>query len=164
MINLFRLVTFANPLPPPFLLIGSQLGSLNSIAYSRSHPQQVAHVVLIDPVTQSIFEENSKNSKVGSDNQQVSWKHFWLKKQIPFSRLLQVTALLGINRIAILLGYMSVPGVSHDITENDANNEKEKMETNDTLEDDYKMIAKMRLNHFMTDSTNLGVAAAELGN
>ena len=108
---IYRLVTFANPLPEPFLMIGSQLGALNSLAYAKSHSPQVAQVVLIDPVTLSIFEENKESIQVNEKQQQTSWRQFWTKKQIPFSRFLQTTAFLGLNRIAILLGILDVPGV-----------------------------------------------------
>ena len=105
------MVTFANPLPEPFLLIGSQLGALNSLAYAKSHSPQVSQVVLIDPVTQSMFEENKDAIQSNEKQQQGSWRQFWTKKQIPFSRFLQTTALLGLNRIAVLLGFLDVPGV-----------------------------------------------------
>ena len=150
-------------MPTPFVLVGSQLGSLNSLAYARSHPQQVAQVVLIDPITNSIFEENNKDSESGSDNQQISWRKFWIKKQMPFSRLLQTTALLGINRIAILLGFLDVPGVNHDNTGSEESTSKENIAPNIHSNDDYETIAAMRLNHFMTDPSHLGAAAVELG-
>ena len=159
----FRLVTFANPLPTPFLLVGSQLGSLNTLAYARSHPQQVAQVVLIDPVTQSIFEENNKDSMAAVEKPVNSWRQFWMKKQIPFSRLLQVTAVLGLNRIAILLGFLEVPGVNLHDNRKDLYHELDGGESQTDLNENYEILSGMRLNHFMTDPSNLGAASAELG-
>ena len=164
MINLhFRLVTFANPLPTPFLLVGSQLGALNSLAYANSHSQQVAHVVLIDPITQSIFEENNKETTPNNENHKTSWKHFWTKKQIPFSRFLQTTAFLGLNRMATLLGYLEVPGALPYETTNHSIEDHENMKNENDLTQNNLMLATMRLNHFMSDPSNLGAASLELG-
>ena len=147
-------------MPTPFLLIGSQLGSLNSLAYSKSHPEQVAEVVLIDPLTQSMFEENNKKPVGGDDNNHISWRMFWMKKQIPLSRFLQATALLGLNRIAILLGLLDVPGAHYFNPREESMNKEPNNEGN--IEDNEKL-ATMRLHHFMTDPTHLGAAALELG-
>ena len=146
-------------MPTPFVLVGSQLGSLNSLAYAKSHPGQVSQVVLVDPITQSIFEDNNKDSMSTTiEKQQTSWKQFWMKKQIPFSRLLQATAFLGINRIAILLGFLDVPGVSsHDNIHESRTNQE------DDFNENGELLSTMRLNHFMTDPSNLGAASAELG-
>ena len=164
MINLhFRLVTFANPLPTPFLLVGSQLGALNSLAYANSHSQQVAHVVLIDPITQSIFDENNKEPASKGENHKTSWKQFWTKKQIPFSRFLQTTAFLGLNRIATLLGYLEVPGALPYETANHSIEENENVKNENDLTESNLMLATMRLNHFMSDPSNLGAASLELG-
>ena len=155
---MYRLVTFANPLPEPFLLIGSQLGALNSLAYAKSHSPQVSQVVLIDPVTQSMFEENKDAMQSNEKQQQGSWRQFWTKKQIPFSRFLQTTALLGLNRIAVLLGILEVPGV---IPQYKMGTETSEDSTN-SLEN-WDVLTNMRLRHFITDYNNLGAASKELG-
>ena len=152
------MVTFANPLPEPFLLIGSQLGALNSLAYAKSHSPQVSQVVLIDPVTQSMFEENKDTMQSNEKQQQGSWRQFWTKKQIPFSRFLQTTALLGLNRIAVLLGFLDVPGV-FPTNQGDQVNSEESLDSSEN----HDILTNMRLHHFMTDSNNLGAASLELG-
>ena len=146
-------------MPAPFLLIGSQLGALNSLAYSKSHPEQVAEVILIDPVTQLMFEENNKNSVGGDDNTQISWRTFWMKKQIPLFQFLQATALMGLNRIAILLGLLDVPGAHYSNPSEESINDESNTEGNI---DGHERLATMRLHHFMTDPTHLGAAALEL--
>ena len=150
-------------MPTPFLLIGSQLGSLNSLAYSKSHPEQVAQVVLIDPVTQSMFDGDKKDSEGGGDNNQLSWRKFWMKKQIPLFRFLQPTALMGLNSIAIVLGILDVPGANYPNPNGESINEKLNTEKNIEYNIDYAKLATMRLHHFMTDPSHLGAAALELG-
>ena len=157
-ISFFSLVTFANPLPQPFLMIGSQLGALNSLAYAKSHSQQVNQVVLIDPITQSMFEENKEAIPSNDKQQQTSWRQFWTKKLIPFSRFLQTTAFLGLNRIAVLLGILEVPGV---IPQNKMGTETSEDSSNSLENGDE--LTNMRLNHFMTDYNNLRAASKELG-
>ena len=139
-------------------MIGSQLGALNSLAYAKSHSPQVAQVVLIDPVTQSIFEENKESGQATEKQQQTSWRQFWMKKQIPFSRFLQTTAFLGLNRIAILLGILDVPGV---IPQNSIDEVVSEESLDSSRNED--VLTNMRLHHFMADPTNLGAASLELG-
>jgi pimeloyl-ACP methyl ester carboxylesterase len=144
-------------------LVGSQLGSLNTLAYAKSHPEQVSQVVLVDPITQSMFEENQDSISTTIEKQQTSWKQFWMKKHVPFSRLLQTTAFLGINRIAILLGFLDVPGVNDNDDAHEFRTDQEDDDTNTDLDENDTLLSNMRLNHFMTDPSNLGAASAELG-
>ena len=87
----------------------------------------------------------------------------WTKKQIPFSRFLQTTAFLGLNRIATLLGYLEVPGALSYETANHSIEENENIKNENDLTESNLMLATMRLNHFMSDPSNLGAASLELG-
>ena len=151
------MVTIVNPLPTPFLLVGSQIGALNSLAYSQSFPEQVAQIVLIDPISKSMFEHDvDKDSK---ENRPISWRKFWTTKQIPLFRFLQLSAMMGLNRIAILLGLLDIPGAfpSHGEEEGARNDDTE------TNIGELENVAGMRLQHFMSNPSHLGAAALELG-
>ena len=153
----FRLVTIVNPLPTPFLLVGSQLGSLNSLAYLQSFPEQVAQIVLIDPISKSMFEDDM--DKDVKENRPISWRKFWINKQIPLFRFLQISAMMGLNRIAILLGLLDIPGAfpSHGGEEEGSSSDTE------TSIGEPENVAGMRLRHFMSNPSHLGAAALELG-
>ena len=96
-LDLHRLITFANPQQGKLVLIGSQLGAANMLAYAHSFPEQVGQLILLDPVHSSLFEDAE------------GWKSFMKDSLAPLQRLFQATAAVGINRIGLLLGLVNVP-------------------------------------------------------
>lgn len=97
--DLHRLVTISNPQPSPYIMVGSELGALNVLAFSRIHPELVTQLVLIDPIGGPLFEDPA-----GVEN---SWHKFLNNQQIPFFQTLVVTAAFGINRFAIMVGLLT---------------------------------------------------------
>ncbi|KAI2654960.1 hypothetical protein H4Q32_017259 [Labeo rohita] len=61
--DLHRLVKAAD-IATPFILIGSELGTLNGRFYSHIHDTQVSDLVLIDPIPEDVFEEEK-------------WQQYW---------------------------------------------------------------------------------------
>ncbi|KAF7660271.1 hypothetical protein LDENG_00285100 [Lucifuga dentata] len=75
----------------PFILVGSELGALNSRFYSHIHDVQVSDLVLIDPIPEDIFEDNQ-------------WKEYWYAKLLPSLQAKQFSAATGLSRMLIIVG------------------------------------------------------------
>lgn len=103
--DLHRLVTFSAAPPPPFIMVGAELGALNALAFARIHPELVDHVVLIDPVAEPLFRQQGSS---GGGNEEA-WYSFWKSEQLPRLRLMEVTAALGLNRLGIITGALRTP-------------------------------------------------------
>lgn len=123
--DLHRLVTKATDggqlFRTPLVLVGSQLGALNTLVFSRKFPKLlVSHVVLIHPATSDLLASESSATGTGDweeDEEPLlilpSWKTLWAREQIPALRLLRLTAGLGLNRIARHLGLFRNPLAEH---------------------------------------------------
>ena len=94
-------------------MVGSELGAVNGLIYALTFPSQVAHVFLIDPVTAQHFEDDlgSPSQTVTTGSSENSWSHYWRTAQLPSLKFLHFSALLGLNRIAILAGFLKPPVV-----------------------------------------------------
>lgn len=90
--DLHRLVKAAD-LATPFILIGSELGSLNGRFYSHIHDTQVSDLVLIDPIPEDVFEEQK-------------WQQFWYSQLVPSLQMMQFSAAAGLSRLLIILGVL----------------------------------------------------------
>ncbi|PWA32396.1 hypothetical protein CCH79_00012005 [Gambusia affinis] len=66
--DLHRLLQAAG-IATPFVLVGSELGALNSRFYSHIHDAQVSDLVLIDPIPEDVFEEDQ-------------WREYWNKHSL----------------------------------------------------------------------------------
>ncbi|KAM4736171.1 uncharacterized protein FYW61_006425 isoform 2-T2 [Anableps anableps] len=88
--DLHRLLQGAG-IATPFILVGSELGALNSRFYSHIHDVQVSDLVLIDPIPEDIFEEDQ-------------WKEYWYGKLLPSLQARQFSAATGLSRVLIILG------------------------------------------------------------
>ncbi|KAM9852644.1 uncharacterized protein ACBR49_005705 [Aulostomus maculatus] len=88
--DLHRLLLAAG-IASPFILVGSELGSLNSRFYSHIHDVQVTDLVLIDPIPEDVFEEDQ-------------WKEYWYGKLLPSLQAKQFSAATGLSRMLIILG------------------------------------------------------------
>ena len=97
----YRLLTHANPQAIPFILVGSELGAVNSLLYTLTFPSQASHVFLLDPITSVDHFESEQ-----PEQQSGSWIQYWHDVQVPSLKFLQLSALLGLNRIGILTGLL----------------------------------------------------------
>ncbi|KAM6910595.1 uncharacterized protein FYW49_012539 [Xenentodon cancila] len=88
--DLHRLLQAAG-LAVPVILVGSELGALNSRFYSHIHDVQVSDLVLIDPIPEDVFEDDQ-------------WNEYWYGKLLPSLQAKQFSAATGLSRILIILG------------------------------------------------------------
>uniref|UniRef100_A0A0K2TPP4 AB hydrolase-1 domain-containing protein n=2 Tax=Lepeophtheirus salmonis TaxID=72036 RepID=A0A0K2TPP4_LEPSM len=95
--DLHRLITYSFPQKQPFILVGAEVGAINMLMYSKIHNEQVSGLVLINPMTNSMFDT------IGKDN---SWQEFRDSTIIPWIRMLKLGALAGLNRLAVLSGIL----------------------------------------------------------
>lgn len=90
--DLHRLVRAAD-LATPFILVGSELGTLNGRFYSHIHDTQVSDLVLIDPIPEDVFEEKK-------------WQQYWYSHLIPSLQMMQFSAAAGLSRLLIIMGLL----------------------------------------------------------
>jgi len=103
--DLHRIVTFSFPQERPFVLVGSELGGLVARMYAHLHPQDVNHLVMIDPISETLFDDvNNKNDVEKTDN---PWISYWFGHLLISFRLLQVSAMAGISRLGLITGLMN---------------------------------------------------------
>eukprot|EP00096_Caligus_rogercresseyi_P009934 TRINITY_DN3482_c0_g1_i1.p1 TRINITY_DN3482_c0_g1~~TRINITY_DN3482_c0_g1_i1.p1 ORF type:complete len:394 (-),score=57.25 TRINITY_DN3482_c0_g1_i1:270-1451(-) len=95
--DLHRLLTFSFPQEKPFLLVGSEIGAVNMLMYSKIHSEQVFGLLLINPVTNSLFDQTGEED---------SWELFRDSSIIPRLHMFRVGALSGLNRLAVLAGIL----------------------------------------------------------
>ena len=55
--DLHRLITFAYPQERPLILVGAELGALVTRVYTQLHSQDVAHLVMVDPLSETLFDD-----------------------------------------------------------------------------------------------------------
>eukprot|EP00092_Neocalanus_flemingeri_P019240 GFUD01020842.1.p1 GENE.GFUD01020842.1~~GFUD01020842.1.p1 ORF type:complete len:396 (-),score=73.42 GFUD01020842.1:33-1220(-) len=105
--DLHRIVTFSFPQERPFVLVGSELGGLVARMYAHLHPQDVDHFVMIDPISETLFDDvNNKNDVEKTEN---PWISYWFGHLLLSFRLLQVSAMSGLSRLGLLTGLMTSP-------------------------------------------------------
>ncbi|XP_056300728.1 uncharacterized protein si:dkey-122a22.2 [Pseudoliparis swirei] len=90
--DLHRLLQAA-AIATPFILVGSELGTLNGRFYSHIHDVQVSDLVLIDPIPEDIFAD-------------AQWTEYWYGKLLPSLQARQFSAASGLSRMLIILGVM----------------------------------------------------------
>ncbi|XP_030638388.1 uncharacterized protein si:dkey-122a22.2 [Chanos chanos] len=101
--DLHRLIKAAG-IATPFILVGSELGSLNGRFYSHIHDTQVSDLVLIDPIPEEVFEEGQ-------------WQQYWYTQLVPSLQLKQLSAATGLSRLLIILGVMRPAMQGENISE-----------------------------------------------
>ncbi|XP_077576815.1 uncharacterized protein LOC144199207 [Stigmatopora nigra] len=99
--DLHRLLQAAG-IAMPFILVGSEIGTLNSRFYSHIHDVQVRDLVLIDPIPEDIFEEEE-------------WKDYWYGKLLPSLQAKQFSAASGLSRLLIILGVIE-PTIKENVS------------------------------------------------
>ncbi|XP_061145407.1 uncharacterized protein si:dkey-122a22.2 [Syngnathus typhle] len=100
--DLHRLLLAAE-ITMPLILVGSEIGTLNSRFYSHIHDAQVTDLVLIDPIPEDIFEEEQ-------------WKDYWYGKLLPSLQAKQFSAASGLSRLLIILGAIE-PTIKENVSE-----------------------------------------------
>ncbi|XP_061529737.1 uncharacterized protein si:dkey-122a22.2 [Phycodurus eques] len=100
--DLHRLLLAAG-IAVPFILVGSEIGTLNSRFYSHIHDVHVTDLVLIDPIPEDIFEEEE-------------WKEYWYGKLLPSLQAKQFSAASGLSRLLIILGAIE-PTIKENVSE-----------------------------------------------
>ncbi|XP_028834920.1 uncharacterized protein LOC114789748 isoform X2 [Denticeps clupeoides] len=90
--DLHRLVKAAD-IATPFILVGSEIGSLNGRFYSHVHHTQVSDLVLIDPIPEDVFEEEQ-------------WQQYWYTQLVPSLQMMHFSSATGLSRFLIILGLM----------------------------------------------------------
>ena len=111
--DLHRLVTFAYPQKKPFVLVGAELGGLVARMYSHLHTNDVAHLVMIDPLSETLFDDvSNKNDLEKTEN---PWLAFMFGSVLLNLRLLQVAAMTGLARLGLVTGLMRTNNLQEDI-------------------------------------------------
>ncbi|XP_077989742.1 uncharacterized protein YbdG-like [Glandiceps talaboti] len=90
----------------PYILVGSELGGLNMRFYAQLYESDVSDVVLIDPITEGLFEVDDG-----------TWNQFWFGHLVPSFEALHLSAIVGLTRIGLLLGMMHQPITAKDVPE-----------------------------------------------
>lgn len=93
-----HLLTLSSQQPKPFILVGSELSALTAYFYAQMHEQDIAGLVMINPISDDLFESEDQ-----------LWSQYWFQKIIPDLQLLQFGASLGISRLAIHFGLLEQP-------------------------------------------------------
>merc|ERR1711949_54080 len=62
--DLHRLVSIVQQLERPLVLVGAELGGLVARLYTQLHPEDVSHLVMIDPVAETLFEEGGDTGSI----------------------------------------------------------------------------------------------------
>ncbi|KAI5092321.1 hypothetical protein C0J45_17952 [Silurus meridionalis] len=84
-----RLVTAAE-IATPFILVGAELGALNARFYTHIYDVQVSDLVLINPIPEDIFEEET-------------WQQYWYTNLVPSLQMMQFSAATGVSRLLLIL-------------------------------------------------------------
>lgn len=85
--DLHRLVTFAHPQEKPLVLVGAELGGLVARLYSHLHKEDLVHLVMIDPISETLFSDVSNLND--AERTVNPWLGYWFGSVLPSLRLLQ---------------------------------------------------------------------------
>ena len=100
--DLHRLISLAHPQPRPLILVGAELGALVTRVYTQLHSQDVTHLVMIDPLSETVFDD-----VISVDGREESaWLEHWYHTTQSW-RLLQLAAMTGLTRLALVTGLMN---------------------------------------------------------
>lgn len=97
--DLHRLVQAAE-IATPFILVGAELGALNSRFYTHVYDTQVSDLVLINPIPEDVFEEET-------------WQQYWYTRLVPSLQMMQLSAATGVSRLLLILRLLE-PSFSGD--------------------------------------------------
>lgn len=90
-----RLFTLSSDQPKPFILVGAELGAVNARFYTQMFENDVASLVLINPLVEGMFGDE--------------WTKLWYERYASSQQVLQFSAATGITRLALIFGLMKAP-------------------------------------------------------
>ncbi|XP_067665448.1 uncharacterized protein [Haliotis asinina] len=93
-----QLFTVSSQQPQPFILVGAELGALVSMFYTQLYEGNVLGLVLINPLSERLFEQD-----------QGVWTQYWFGQLIPTYQSFQLGAALGLTRLALMVGILKHP-------------------------------------------------------
>ena len=89
------------------MLVLAELGGLVARLYTHLHKEDVAHLVMMDPISETLFKDVSNlNDAERTEN---PWLGYWFGSVLPYLRLLQVAAMTGLARIGLIFNIMDLP-------------------------------------------------------
>ncbi|XP_060062563.1 uncharacterized protein LOC132543120 [Ylistrum balloti] len=104
--DLNHLLTVSSQEPQPFIFVGAELGALVAQFYSQMFENQILGMVLINPLSDDLFEQDSG-----------AWNQYWYGQMVPMFQSLQLGAALGLTRLALLLGFLHQPLFDSELPE-----------------------------------------------
>lgn len=90
-----RLFTLSSDQPRPFILVGAELGAVNARFYTQMFENDVASLVLINPLVEGMFSDE--------------WTKLWYERYVSSQQVLQFSAASGFTRMALIFGLMKPP-------------------------------------------------------
>lgn len=93
-----RLFTASSTQQKPFILVGSEIGAANARFYAQLFEQQVAGLILVNPLIEDMFIDRM-----------YPWTGLWLRNHISGLQALQFSAAIGVSRLAFIFGLMKTP-------------------------------------------------------
>ena len=75
-----------------------------------SSSSEVAGLLLVDPAPETIFDSKDQEpEKTGSENEEstMTWYKYFYKRMIPHAQGLWLSAVIGFNRLSLMVGYIS---------------------------------------------------------
>jgi pimeloyl-ACP methyl ester carboxylesterase len=81
-----------------------------------SSKQDVGGLVVIDPLHSTLLDTSTRGgeSARGEESDESPWIHYWFYHLITSYRLLQISAMMGLNRLGLLAGHLNLPDISAD--------------------------------------------------
>ncbi|KAK2153006.1 hypothetical protein LSH36_311g03056 [Paralvinella palmiformis] len=104
--DLHRLITYSSQQEKPFIFVGVELGAMIGRFYAQVYESEISDLVLIDPLVEDLFEQD-----------QGVWVDLWFGHLLPYFQAHQLSAALGVTRLALLLKLMVPPLAMEGISE-----------------------------------------------
>lgn len=79
---------------------------MNCLIFVPTH-SDVYGLLLFDPAVESLFDKLNQQSQVGEGGEETPWRQFWYHDALPHLQSVRLSAMLGYNRVALMLGLMS---------------------------------------------------------
>ncbi|CAF0829974.1 unnamed protein product [Brachionus calyciflorus] len=89
--DLRRLVSSASHQDRPLMFVGSELGSMVARFYTQIYQDNVSHLVMINPLVETLFNEDNG-----------AWKDFWYESMVPKWYSYAIGSVVGLNRFLIM--------------------------------------------------------------
>ena len=83
--------------------------TLKSQLCSAHVHSDISGVFLIDPAVESLFDKTNPQSQGGDgvEPKETPWREYWYRGAMPRMQSVHLSAMLGFNRLALMLGLMS---------------------------------------------------------